>query len=439
MTNDKKPKYLYRGIRIQQEDLENFEFYGVDLKPPKPPLIDEEGRKTVGDGNEYGVYMSDVEEVAISYYARVSKNDGTFLNERLRYADQDGTAQRVSIPAIGIVYKIDTDGLDVRKPDVIPVWGGKDGMYNNGAGGNEWISESVPSTNYSIMSVEIGPDDLHESQIIDIENITKVKDNVCDIINARRERLELFEKQIEALPDMKRFSRAGNDINNIKVLKQIYKLNGIMDIDLSNYEPQNANEYIDYLMAISYSRDKDNLNLKELGYIESLRERALNPEELVDVLSNDIKSTEKGITKLLDSNPNYPTEGYEQKHQMIIALKLQLEEKIKIHIKSNDSVSTQKLGEETLDIQKSHKRMDDVENVVNEHRAERQESTKESTTEYDKMSFKDRMKSQINSDEYAQEVLTKFTQDLENGTLDNQGQKNNDDYNPEKGDDDYVM
>ena len=83
--------------------------------------------------------------------------------------------------------------------------------------------------------------------------------------------------------------------------------------------------------------------------------------------------------------------------------------------------------------------MDDVENVVNQHRAERQQPTKESTAEYDKESFKDRMKAHINSDEYAQEVLTKFAQDLENGTLDKKVQKNNYDYNPDKGDDDYVM
>lgn len=133
--------------------------------------------------------------------------------------------------------------------------------------------------------------------------------------------------------------------------------------------------------------------------------------------------------------PDYEVVSHQVPEEIYMVDEVQIENENNI----KQEFSTQKLGEETLDIQKSYKRMDNVENVVNEHRAERQQPTKESTTEYDKASFKDRMKVQIDSDEYAQEVLTKFVQDLENGTLDKQGQKNNDDYNPDKGDDDYVM
>ena len=54
-----KPKVLYRGVTISYDLLKDFHFDGYPLVPPNEPKIDAQGRKTVGDGNEYGVYMTD--------------------------------------------------------------------------------------------------------------------------------------------------------------------------------------------------------------------------------------------------------------------------------------------------------------------------------------------------------------------------------------------
>ena len=49
------------------------------------------------------------------------------------------------------------------------------------------------------------------------------------------------------------------------------------------------------------------------------------------------------------------------------------------------------------------------------------------------------MRFDVSSNEYAQETLKKFTQDLENGTIENENSKKKDSHKVEKGDDDYVM
>ena len=56
---ENKPSVLYRGIKVDYNSLQNFKFFGVDLKVNYAPIINQYGRKTVTDGNEYGVYMSD--------------------------------------------------------------------------------------------------------------------------------------------------------------------------------------------------------------------------------------------------------------------------------------------------------------------------------------------------------------------------------------------
>lgn len=53
--------------------------------------------------------------------------------------------------------------------------------------------------------------------------------------------------------------------------------------------------------------------------------------------------------------------------------------------------------------------------------------------------FKEGMKVNFNTSEYAEEILNKFEQDLENGTLEQEEQKKEYSHKVEKGDDDYVM
>lgn len=114
-----------------------------------------------------------------------------------------------------------------------------------------------------------------------------------------------------------------------------------------------------------------------------------------------------------------------------------------------EKVSTQKLGKETLDIQQDTKKIDDVEQQMSEQMRENgQQIGNEATiNEFGEIirpaqaqsSFRESMKFDVSSNEYAQETLRKFRGNLENGTLDQEEQKKKDSHKVEKGDDDYVM
>lgn len=63
-----KPKKLYRGINVSRSELNNSKiFQQDDIYPFREPYIDEDGRKIIGDGNEYGIYTSDNKIAAKCY------------------------------------------------------------------------------------------------------------------------------------------------------------------------------------------------------------------------------------------------------------------------------------------------------------------------------------------------------------------------------------
>lgn len=116
---------------------------------------------------------------------------------------------------------------------------------------------------------------------------------------------------------------------------------------------------------------------------------------------------------------------------------------------SKTTVDTQKLGKETLDMQKDTTKIDEVEQQMNAQMREQTQQKEEKfeinefgeiiRPENTQQSFRESMRFDVSSNEYAQETLRKFTQDLENGTLNNEDSKKKDSHNVEKGDDDYVM
>lgn len=116
---------------------------------------------------------------------------------------------------------------------------------------------------------------------------------------------------------------------------------------------------------------------------------------------------------------------------------------------SKPIIDTQRLGKETLDMQKDTDRIDEVEQQMN---AQMREQTQQKgkkfeinefgeiiRTESTQQSFRESMRFDVSSNEYAQETLREFTQDLENGALENEDSKKKDSHKVEKGDDDYVM
>ena len=346
--NKEKPPILYRGVKIRYELLKNYEFIGKEMKPPYPPQFDEEGRKIVGDGNEYGVYMTDYDIVARDAYAAVSINDGTPLNNTVMFGYDRSITM---LPSVGIVYKINTNGLDVHIPRIASYL---KGHYNNGMGGDEWIAESVPAENYSIDTVELGEDTLHKSEMLDVTNIELMKIELLRKIEQRKERLELFEKKIEEIPRHERYIL---DSSKIETLKSIYKLNGIMDVNIDSFEPQTTSDYLKYLMAVTYSKNKENIDFNTLCYIQTLN-RKLKKEtsiyDVIEMINKDIENKdekrESFIKRKEESGEKYTTAGFDRKNTMYSELLKQLD--LKINLKGNQkqikTVNTQRLGKETL-------------------------------------------------------------------------------------------
>ena len=318
------------------------------MKPPYPPQFDEEGRKIVGDGNEYGVYMTDYDIVARNAYAAVSINDGTPLNNTVMFGYDRSITM---LPSVGIVYKINTNGLDVHIPRIASYL---KGHYNNGMGGDEWIAESIPAENYSIDTVELGADTLHKSEMLDVTNIELMKIELLRKIEQRKERLELFEKKIEEIPSHERYIL---DSSKIETLKSIYKLNGIMDVNIDSFEPQTTSDYLKYLMVVTYSKNKENIDFTTLCYLQTLNSKLKTEtsiSDLMEMINKDIENNdekrESFIKRKEESGEKYTTSGFDRKNTMYSELLKQLDSKINLkgNPKQIKTVNTQRLGKETL-------------------------------------------------------------------------------------------
>lgn len=113
-------------------------------------------------------------------------------------------------------------------------------------------------------------------------------------------------------------------------------------------------------------------------------------------------------------------------------------------------ISTQKLGKETIDIQKDVKKIDSIEEYINE---QMREQTQEKEANFkinefgeiirpkrEETSFRESIRFDVKTtDEYVDEVITQFEKDLENGTLEQEEIKKKYSHKVEKGDDDYIM
>ena len=308
------PKELYRGIIIRYPMTDYYEYQGFDMIPPHKPIIDESGRKLMQDGNEYGVYMSDYIEVAKSAYANVTERDGTPLNKNIVFGYD---RRNVVIPAVGIVYKINSNGINARKPWITSTL---QGHYNNGFLGDEWITDVIPKENYKIDSIKIGKDNLHDEEYITIEDQNNIKEEVNRILSERRERLEELELAIENLSQNKRFSLTSEEIN---IYKKIFKKDGLKDIDLYNYFIKDGSDLITYLMSCIYRDDEENINFKYLKYLNSIQENSKDMliQDVSTLLEHNLYETMMKKTNFIKQKENegvtYTTAGFDKSIEMI--------------------------------------------------------------------------------------------------------------------------
>ena len=307
-----KPETLYRGIKIDYNALQNFEFTGVDLVVNYDPIIDKDGRKTVKDGNEYGVYMSDSLNMVNSAYGDLH-NDGTSVNKDL-YINNQG----IKIPDIGIIYEINTDGMEVRKPFISL---SLRGHYNNGFDGTEWIADVVPAANYKLNRVRIGRDILHDEEDIDLSKDIDVSHMVKEKIEGRKQRLETFANDMEKLSPSE-IREIGD--TKLKVLKSIYGENGLKYVDENSLDTKTVDGMVRYLLVKSVKNTAPKIYYEIFKYINELKERATDVDSITKIISDDnVKNGQEKvdfIERKKRNGQNYSTSGFDAKEAKFVRL-----------------------------------------------------------------------------------------------------------------------
>ena len=272
---ENKPSVLYRGLKVDYNSLQNFEFSGVDLKVNYAPIIDQYGRKTVTDGNEYGVYMSDNLSMVTSAYGDLH-HDGIPIHNNLFIYNE-----RIMIPSIAVIYQINTDGLDVRKPFISDQL---KGHYNNGFQGDEWIADIIPANNYALYRVRIGADILHDAEDIDLLRIKNISEQVKQKLEMRKYRLETFANAMERMSPMKR-NVLGRD--ELSILKSIYGKNGLKYINEDSLLTSDVDGMLRYLVAKTFKQNESDIDFQTIRYINGLKGQATNIDSIIEILKND--------------------------------------------------------------------------------------------------------------------------------------------------------
>lgn len=256
---ENKPSVLYRGLKVNYNNLQNFQFTGVDLTVNYAPIIDQYGRKTVTDGNEYGVYMSDNLSMVTSAYGNLH-HDGIPIHNNLSIHNE-----RIIIPSVAVIYQINTDGLNVRKPFISDQL---KGHYNNGFQGDEWIADFVPANNYVLYRIRIGNDILHDAEDIDLLKTDNISEQVKQQIEKRKYRLETFANAMERIPLMKRNTISKDELD---ILKSIYGKNGLKYINEDSLLTTNVNGMLNYLIAKTFKQNEIDIDFQAIKYINNLK------------------------------------------------------------------------------------------------------------------------------------------------------------------------
>ena len=279
-----KPSILYRGIKVDYNSLQDFKFSGIDLKVNYAPIIDQYGRKTVIDGNEYGVYMTDNLNMVTSAYGNLH-HDGIPVHNNLSIYNE-----RIMIPSIAVIYQINTAGLDIKKPFISDYL---KGHYNNGFQGDEWIADIVPANNYTLYRVRIGADILHDAEDIDLSRTENISEQVKQNLEMRKDRLETFANAMERISPIKRNTFGRDELN---ILKTIYGKNGLKYINEDSLITNDVDGMTKYLTAKIFRQNESDIDFQAIKYINGLKEQAKSIDSIIEILKNDkIKNLQEKV------------------------------------------------------------------------------------------------------------------------------------------------
>ena len=191
------PDTLYRGVKLPVEDIDSSIFY-KGLVPGSSSRVDDRGNEVVRDGNEYGVYMSSNDALSCNY---ANPEGGEYMPDSPVFNDGRDYKSRLKTPNVGILHRIRTEGIQVRKP----MRYNSTGSQNNGFGGDEWIADSVPASNQEVIKFVFGRDIIHKPRDIFVDDDPeKAMELVKAEIAHRMGRLAILSERIKELPEKSR-------------------------------------------------------------------------------------------------------------------------------------------------------------------------------------------------------------------------------------------
>ena len=313
-----KPAFLYRGISVSAEIFKELEIHG-DIEPAAPPKKNEEGKDIVSDGNEYGIYMTTNHTMAKDVYGN-THHFGSTYNPECLFVDRYNNQQRLRYPKVGIVYEIDTRNLAIKKP-----WISKqlEGHYNNGYGGEEWITTTsetvkkhiIPKESYRITDIVVGYDLLNDQVKLDISNLSdeEIKSRVLEIIERRKIGYELFLDQVHTFPPEQRRKIE----SKMPIYKKLFNAkDGLALYDYSECDITNIHDTISFLMQQVYQKDKTNLDFESLDLLMKISMKSKSTEQLPETIQSFIDEFNNKI-----KNPNVHERIKELSKTMIEKLK----------------------------------------------------------------------------------------------------------------------
>jgi len=253
------PKYLYRGVTVDFDMLYDYNFTGVDIVPhTQYDYIASNGKKMRSDQNEWGVYMSESLFMTKDAYGNPDSGKGWVENG----FKVSGNA--IKLPCLGIIYEIDSNDIGAREPYMEGSFSGA-GIYNNGFGGKEWISDRIPSKNYCIKEAVISNDFLHEKKEFNLEGIDDVKKLFTKEMELRKYRLDTL------VTAMKKISLTQRNGMSADMLRDLFGENGVVYMSPSLIDQSNLEGQFKFLMAKIYNKDKENVDYPCITYIHSLK------------------------------------------------------------------------------------------------------------------------------------------------------------------------
>lgn len=223
---DKKPDVLWRGFTIDPRTLTAERF----SQPLVPGTIAQDDPTRIEDENELGVYMSTNRDMVETAYTQAHVK-GVNIQTPDYYNPHQGRTNEVPLPVCGVVIKVDTKGLSIRKPRITQYL---KGVYNNGFEGDEYIADSVPPENYKVSRLILTrwAND-SDRVIIDIQGSTEEETQAAieKIQNEFQKREQAAKEFSTFLESLDRNQRLNNYIVEKKWLQHLQEANINADND----------------------------------------------------------------------------------------------------------------------------------------------------------------------------------------------------------------